>query len=352
MRNDIEKELTEADSAARDAQAFVCPSCSAQLAPGTRFCRMCGYRLGEGVEEYAETRYFDGTPPPMPPRPSASAPPKDKERFGSPFETPHAWGAVAPRPPASVESSVLKKLARSFGPSNLGWVFWVILSIVILTAGGVVIKTIKSVGSDDRNAVVALHRGFMGVDGFEDAPDRGGALIEGIAAPDTPVERAGLIGGDVIVNFDGTAIASDEDMSRALASTPPGKEVTIEFIRDGQRQTAKLIVSAERDYRGWEAVDARPGGKGQLGISDLERVRAPGQEIYGVRIGDVDRNEPADLAGIQEKDVVITFDGAPVRTAGDLRYRIYKAEPGSTVTVVVIRGTERVEIPVKIGRSR
>ncbi|HEV3470225.1 MAG TPA: hypothetical protein VG148_12945, partial [Pyrinomonadaceae bacterium] len=46
------------------AGTVVCPNCRAEMVAGLRFCRMCGFRLGEGVEEYTETRRFDGKTPP------------------------------------------------------------------------------------------------------------------------------------------------------------------------------------------------------------------------------------------------------------------------------------------------
>src|ERR687894_3027966 len=53
---------TETQRAGRDmtaTEAQTCPSCGAALVDGMRFCRMCGYRLGEGMAEYVETIRFD-----------------------------------------------------------------------------------------------------------------------------------------------------------------------------------------------------------------------------------------------------------------------------------------------------
>ena len=113
-----------------------------------------------------------------------------------------------------------------------------------------------------------------------------------------------------------------------------------------------LTVGSERDYKGWEAIEARPGGRGLFGIDDYDRVRVPGREIYGVRVNGIDRNEPADIAGMQRGDIVIQIGDSPVRTVGDLRYHINKAVPGSTVKVIIVRGPEQLEIPVKVGRSK
>src|SRR3712207_8612847 len=61
----------------------------------------------------------------------------------------------------------------------------------------------------------------------------------------------------------------------------------------------------------------------------LFRSKVPGMNIYGAELGDIDRNGPADMAGLRDGDIVIKFGEFPVRTAGDLRFRISEAMPRS-----------------------
>jgi S1-C subfamily serine protease len=55
---------------------------------------------------------------------------------------------------------------------------------------------------------------------------------------------------------------------------------------------------------------------------------------------------------MKEGDIVIKFGDYLIRTPGDLRYRVDEAVPGSIVKVLVVRGAEQLEIPLKIGRSK
>src|SRR3954471_22159865 len=48
----------EANAGTQDV--FVCPNCHTLMPSEMRFCRACGCRLGEGIEEYTETVRFDG----------------------------------------------------------------------------------------------------------------------------------------------------------------------------------------------------------------------------------------------------------------------------------------------------
>jgi S1-C subfamily serine protease len=83
--------------------------------------------------------------------------------------------------------------------------------------------------------------------------------------------------------------------------------------------------------------------------SDIDRVIVPGMNIYGVRLNRIGKSGPADIAGMKDGDIVIEFDGIPTRTRRELERRIERAQPYSTVTVVVIRDGQRMEIPVKVG---
>lgn len=315
---------------------------------GLRFCRMCGFRLGEGVEEYTATRRFDGKPS----APTATAPTTNLGA-GTPFDMPGTWGAVAPITPAdpSLENksgSSFNKLASFCGPVRSNWIVTLVLMIVLLTVGILGVQKMTGTG---RFAPPPPPTSFLGVDGFETA-DGGGAFIEGIAGVGTPVERAGLVGGDIITAFDGKKIEDAGDMREALRATPPGKTVEVVFVRDGETKTTQLTTIIEKDFPGLGPLNARPGGQGRIGVDVGDRKRVPNTNTYGVELDDVDRNGPGDLAGLQDGDIVTQFNEHLIRTPGDLRFRIYEAVPGTLAEVVVMRGGERIVVPVKVGRSK
>lgn len=334
-----------------------CPSCGATLVAGLRFCRMCGYRLGEGVEEYVPTQLLD------PAAPAATA----QSSATDPFAPRQTWGVgpmqpMQPMQPLGVASlkqqgdSSMLSWASALNPKRASWWTWMILAFVLLVAvGGVfsaVRRNIKSGGNGQEQSLPSNSIGAE-VDGFDTA-DGGGAFIEGLAGPDSSLERAGLIGGDIITSFDGKTVRDEDAMRKILAATPPAKPVEVVYIRDGETKKTTLTTIARGDFRGMSAVDTRPGGKGILGInrSDLERVRVPNTNIYGVELGDINRNGPADLAGLKEGDVITEFDGKLIRTPGDLRLRIYETLPGNIVKVVLMRDGQLMEIQVKLGREK
>lgn len=57
-----------------------------------------------------------------------------------------------------------------------------------------------------------------------------------------PAQRAGIAIGDIIVGFDGREVNSPFDLQAAVASSPVGKRVQIEILRQQQRQTVELAL--------------------------------------------------------------------------------------------------------------
>jgi serine protease Do len=69
----------------------------------------------------------------------------------------------------------------------------------------------------------------------------------------------------------------------------------------------------------------------------------------GVLITSVERNSPADRAGLHAGDMVIEFSGTPVATADDLIPRVSSTPPGSRARVRVIRDGGKHTLEVAVG---
>lgn len=332
-----------------------CPSCGATLVAGLRFCRMCGYRLGEGVEEYVPTQRFDAAS-----MPTAAPPPPATD----PFQARQTWGAAPMQPirPFGATTTLngqqpqgsTSKLAKMCRPVRGVWL-WVTIIIVVLVIGGMLPLAMISrrgggaSGGSDRpvNSILKEADNFVTADG-------GGAMLTGLAGPGTSLEAAGLVGGDIITNVNGKLIRDADALEKLLAAAPPGQPVPVTYIHDNEPKQTQIIPTGPDSFRGMEPVRQRPNGRAVLDVNfdDGDRVRVPGTNIYGIELDGVRPNGPADLAGLKRGDIIVEFDGKPIRTAGDLRYRAGAAEPLSTVPVVVFREGQMVTIPVKMGRQR
>jgi len=292
-----------------------CANCHSPMPSELRFCRNCGFRLGEGLAEYNETMRFDSSHP----------------------QVVAASGAVLPR-------------KRRRKVTGMTWIFIGLLAFFICAAAFTAIVT--PFRPHVQFTAPVAPRSYVGVPGF-DTTDKG-VTFDYVEAPGVPVDKAGLVGGDIITVFDGQTVTEDDQMMDLLRRTPIGKTVDITYIRDGEAKTTKLTTVSKEEYDGLVAAfRRRPEGIGRFGYEEdnSKRVEIPGTKMFGVQLNEISPSLPADLAGVKEGDVVVEFDRIPIRTPDELLLRVRRAIPYSTIKLVVFRNGEKVEIPVKMGRQ-
>jgi len=294
----------------------VCSNCHSTMPAELRFCRNCGFRLTGSTGGYTGTQYT-GT------EVAGSAAPKKKRRL-----------------------------------SGMSWIFVGLLVFFIGAAAFTALITPlrKNNSIISRTSVV---KASIGVNDFNNTDQ--GVILEAVETPNGPADQAGLVGGDVLVKFDGQPVQDEDQIEELMAKTPIGKTVEVEYIRDGQKKTTKLTtISQEDNRRLYREFERRPEGRAHFGYEDgdAERVQVPGTNIYGVRLGTILRSRPADLAGVKEGDIITAFDGVPIRTSDEFLMRVRRALPYSTVTLSIVRKGEKegdpiqkLEIPVKMGKQ-
>ena len=64
--------------------------------------------------------------------------------------------------------------------------------------------------------------------------------------PGSPAEKAGLKGGDVIIEFDGKKINTPEELIVSVRSKNVGDRVSLVFLRDGVKKSVTLILIAAK----------------------------------------------------------------------------------------------------------
>ncbi|MBN1614716.1 MAG: DegQ family serine endoprotease [Deltaproteobacteria bacterium] len=136
-----------------------------------------------------------------------------------------------------------------------------------------------------------------------------GALV-GEVMEDSPAEKAGLTGGDVIVEYDGREVVDVVGLRNMVAATPPDRKVSIKYLRDGKPYIASVVVgelpaqlqkvSAARD-------NALEGVQVQDISSELRRSLGIPKRIGGVLVADVDEESPA-LGVLMKGDVIMEVD--------------------------------------------
>lgn len=309
--------------------AIACAQCGAPMPKEMRFCRSCGNRLGEGPAEYTETVRFPNT---------ASG------RGTTPF-TP---GMSAPMGQRDTSAVYYPRRRRVRG---MTWV-WIAIAIFFASGGGLsmLVKNVRD-NIPRSAAIAAANRSAVGVDGF--TTTNGGVTFADVEPPGAPADLAGLVGGDIITSFDGHVVKEDDEMTALLGQTPPGKTVEVIYIRDGETKKTQLTTISRGELSQLErAFASRPEGVARLGFdtSDAHRVAVPNTKIYGVRLDNFNSSGPAALAGIEKGDIITAVDQVPIRTVDELVARVHRALPYTIVKMTITRGTEQLEIPVKLGK--
>ena len=314
---------------AQELLEVTCSNCHSRMPSDLRFCRNCGFRLTHNMGDFTGNQYL------------------------APGDTPTA-----------VLPGVQKKKRRMSGMS------WIFIGLLVFFIGAAAFTALVApMRKNVETARAPVVKSYLGVNEFNQTDE--GVILESVSAPGGPADKAGLVGGDVILSVDGQSIREDEQIEDLLSRTPIGKTLDIEYLRDGEKKTTKLTtISMEENRRLNREFERRPEGRGQFGYDDgdAEVVPVPGTKIRGVRLGRILNSRPADLAGIKNGDVVIEFDGVPIRHEEEFLMRVRRALPYSTVKVVVMRPKggpaegqepvegqvlefERLEIPVKMGKQ-
>lgn len=322
-----------------EAGVSTCGNCRSPMPAGLRFCRNCGFRLGEGSAEYTETVRFQNVPPGTLPR--NNAPNSGPYGFaGGPLSVPQHGG-------------IGKRRRRISGTS---WMFIGLLIFFMAAAGlTAIVKQIpRGIPRGGGVVTVSAPRSYAGVDDFQTVEGNIGVTFASAETPDGPAEKAGLVGGDIITTVDGQPVHSDDEMTEIMRRTPIGKTVDVVYTRDGETKNTKLTtISREELNRLNDVFESRPEGRGLFGYDDDEvrRVEIPGTKLFGVQLGEILQSRPADIAGIKQGDIVLKFGDVPIRTPEEFLARVRRAMPYSTVDLTIIRNGEQMKIPVKMGKA-
>jgi len=163
-----------------------------------------------------------------------------------------------------------------------------------------------------------------------------GALVAGVTK-DGPAEAAGILPGDVIVEFDGRAVESMPALPRMVADEAIGKEVNVVVLRKGERQEVSVTLGrledAEKEMSALDSEDSEPEPPlpvvaGPLGLT-LSDLTPPLREKYeiasdvkGVIVTDVAEDSPSFEKRVQAGDVIVEISQEPVATPDDVKARI------------------------------
>jgi len=154
-----------------------------------------------------------------------------------------------------------------------------------------------------------------------------------------PAQQAGIKRGDVIVGYDGKKVDESAMLPMLVASTPVGKTVPVEVIRDGKMNTIdvkigrlndeSVAMNSENEKSEWglSLQNIPPEDRRQMGLSGNS----------GVMVATVEPGSPAADAGIQPGDVILQVNQVPVSSVNGVKNEAAKTKGDKPLLLLVRR---------------
>lgn len=169
---------------------------------------------------------------------------------------------------------------------------------------------------------------------------RDGALISNVANS-SPADNAGLITGDVILEFNDVSINNSSHLKNVVSSSDPGKRYKVDIIRDGRRKSIYVKLG---ELPNEPQMAFMPNDKSStLGItvqdlnSSLRKHYNLSQDDDGVVVTEMDNDSEAYRSGIREGDIIIRVGTNNVRNSNDFKDLIRTSSRKNTVLLLVKR---------------
>jgi Do/DeqQ family serine protease len=166
----------------------------------------------------------------------------------------------------------------------------------------------------------AVKRGQLGVviqdltpelaDAFSISESQRGVLIAQVQ-PDSAAAKAGVQAGDIVISADGKTIDNAASLRNEIGALRIGDTIKLTVLRDGKSKIFDVKVSAP-------ATDTAAGTQAIhpfLAGANLQ----PREDGRGVQITAVQPGSPAQSAGLQAGDVIVSANRAEVRNLEQLR---------------------------------
>lgn len=173
-----------------------------------------------------------------------------------------------------------------------------------------------------------VRRGLLGIigqdidSGLADAMNlkvNKGAFVSEVSE-DSAAEKGGIEAGDIIIEIDGNAIDSFQELRAKIASRGAGSELELTILRKGKRKTVEVVLG-DATQTVMAAKEIHPALEGATLTNGNTK-----QGDEGVVISELENRSPAARIGLQDGDVIIGVNRKKVDTVVQLRAELEDAE--------------------------
>jgi serine protease Do len=156
---------------------------------------------------------------------------------------------------------------------------------------------------------------------------------------DSPAAKAGIKADDIVVELEGEAVATANDLMNRIAMHKPGSKIDLVVLREGKRKSITITLD-KRPQEGAGTVGGTAKARNPLGMSvqtltrDLaERLGFEG--LSGVVVRDVESGSPADESGIEPEMLITEVNREPVRNVRQFNEALARAKQKGKVLLRV-----------------
>ena len=174
----------------------------------------------------------------------------------------------------------------------------------------------------------------------------------------SPVEKAGIAPGDILVSLDGLPIYSSARLHWLVSQQKEGKTLSLRVHREGSPPAEGTDIdvvlepftptpvdrasAGEENGRAWLGVRMQP-------MTEALRTAYGVPQGQGVLVTDVIRDSPAAKAGVRAGDVIVRIDRRNIRSTGDIYRAIDFFDPGESVEIAIVRDRDQRELSATLG---
>jgi len=224
-----------------------------------------------------------------------------------------------------------------------------------------------NVMSDDFMHEIHSNKAFLGVM-TKKVPD--GAQVTEVTK-ESAAEKAGLKTGDVITKINDNKIEDADDLYETIGKYKPDDKVTITYKRGGKENKIDIKLGENKDVKvfSWNNGDMKDkdfkfnyrqsprvenwGNGYHIGWDKL-RLGLQVQETEdskGVKVLDVDDDEPAGKAGIKEDDIITAINGKTITSLDILKDAMKDVKDGDSLKFDILRDGKAQTINVKFPKE-
>ena len=204
-------------------------------------------------------------------------------------------------------------------------------------------------------------------------------------------EKAGLKSGDIITRINDKKVTDPESLSDVVTSFKPKEEVTVHYKRDGKETSSKAILGERKESRAMSYSFSGPDGMNRsfsmpriervpgVQLDDISpRIWSPGygsgnnfdfnfdnyprqqklglkvqdtEEGNAVKVLDVDKDSPAEKAGLKKDDIITEIAGKKVTNTDEVREQLHDNLEKSAYTIKATRNGNAMSFDIKIAKK-